>query len=327
MEKYFKDNRIIVCKVLELEKAKSENKLPPYNYSDKEKEAILQLAYAIEIEYLNEFPSDYSETKEYGDKVQNDIKYHKSLLENASEVGQWILPYFFFTPKGTFTYGECGKYQIEFGNTEEFNLAFGFLIRNLLFADVRKVFQSYYDLESDSFIQFLETHLIEYSFLFKDSTLVELSKKWIENFNKPIPEPSISLSSTASQLPNSPAPPVIPEIKVKTEIIEPLFNILKEFFDASQHKDLRAALEGKMINYPLVFLSRGNRLILVFENLKQREMIISDSLTIKYWLLKNFKFFKKGEAAPFKMDTIHKVFNYTLTVKKDKIIDVSVLYD
>jgi len=323
MEKYIKDNLIVVCKVLSLAKDKGGERIPPYDYSNREKESILKLSRVIELDYLNIKPHDYSDTKDYWEEVEGQIKFREKISKQADGPGNWPLPYFFVNPKGIFHYDDCENYRVAFGDTEEFNISFGLLIRNLIFAEAKKVFHLYYDLHSTAFIEFLEIHLLEYSFLFENSNLIALTEKWIKSKDQ---AKTISLAPTEASdpLPNAEAL-FIPEINIDKSIRDGLFEILKNQFIESQLEAFRAALDGVAPAQKLIFMSRANHLALVFTQLQDGGKILSDAQNTKHWLCKNFRFIESGNAKDFKMNTVQSVFNRSLKVSKKKIIDISSL--
>ena len=73
MEKYIKENRIVVCKVLWLEKERAGQWEDKYGYINKEKEAIKKLAIAIENFYIPIKPDMYRETSEYREYLSNQL--------------------------------------------------------------------------------------------------------------------------------------------------------------------------------------------------------------------------------------------------------------
>jgi len=309
-----------------LAKDKGGERIPPNDYSNREKESILKLSRVIELDYLNTKPHDYSDTKDYWEEVEAQIKFREKISKQADGPGNWPLPYFFVNPKGIFHYDDCENYRVAFGDTEEFNISFGLLIRNLIFAEAKKVFHLYYDLHSTAFIEFLEIHLLEYSFLFENSNLISLTEKWIKSIEQAKSNPSANEEGVStSEKGTAKTPPFVPEIRIETQSIKPLLGIIREHFDPSQHKDLKLALEGKKVNNKLLFLSSGNRFVFVFVELQKHGIIKSDIADIKNWILKNFQFLKKSQAVDFKVYTVHKIFNLDLDVTDKKVIDISSL--
>lgn len=324
MEKYLEDDRIVVCMVLDLEKDKELDKLKPFEYSEKEKDAILRLGILLERFYQNlgVKPDDFEETNEYRSYVSEDFRLQDIQLNMGKEPGQWPLPNFLMTKYGRFGYFSANKYQVEFSNHEGFNLSFGLLIRNLQFAEVRRLFNLYHKIHKEAFVEFLEIHIIEYSYFFENSTLPTFIEKWIDSKKSPS-----KISTPESPQDSKPAYDstfVVPKIVFDEKIIDDLFEVLKTFFP-NQHGSLLKALKGEALSQKLVFMSRANRLAYVFTQLQDSGKIISDAQTTKQWICDNFQFIEKQTPKNFKINTVQSVFNLSLPVSKKNIIDISSL--
>lgn len=102
----------------------------------------------------------------------------------------------------------------------------------------------------------------------------------------------------------------------KPETIETIFDLLKGFFYPIQHDELQELLDtGNNLSEPLIFLSNGNRLADAFKQLIKSDVITGcDQIHLENWILKNFKYFFRGQIT----DYTPKYLNDIISTTKDK---------
>jgi hypothetical protein len=94
----------------------------------------------------------------------------------------------------------------------------------------------------------------------------------------------------------------------KTEAIEPLYNILKGYFQPNEQRELKQILlTGNDTKKPLLFMSNGNRLADVFKKLIEHEFItVCHKQDLQKWITKNFVFKHLKQKKAFTPDYIEK---------------------
>jgi hypothetical protein len=94
-------------------------------------------------------------------------------------------------------------------------------------------------------------------------------------------------------------------VKIKPEILQEVYESLKEYFDAEDYLLLLELFEGKEITKKLVFKHKyKNPLIELFKRIKYNDyfVILLDNTTIAAWICDNFK----TELGEFKYKTVYK---------------------
>ncbi|WP_338813138.1 hypothetical protein V9L05_17520 [Bernardetia sp. Wsw4-3y2] len=103
-----------------------------------------------------------------------------------------------------------------------------------------------------------------------------------------------------------------------------LFEILKDYFEKSQHEELGKLLStGENVTTKLVFKSNANKLMNTFKQLKENELIIVESKKqLEQWLINNFKFIKQSKPSDLIKDTVHTSISTNKQPCKNPIIQV-----
>ncbi len=177
-----------------------------------------------------------------------------------------------------------------------FYLLFAYTLRQTAIVHIPE-FLSYYQTkhEDGDYFLFLRGVLNENEDLFSKAQ-IETINEWIIE-NKGIQAKRKLPNITDERL-----------IKIKADKIEPLFDILKEYFDEKQHDLLKAALEGKNIDTKLLFNGKSNRLIYVFAELKQKYHLDNLQEEIIKWIENLFVFTdSQGEIVTAAYNTIKNV--------------------
>jgi hypothetical protein len=109
-----------------------------------------------------------------------------------------------------------------------------------------------------------------------------------------------------------------------SEIISDLFNILKEYFEPTQHENLKQLLTtGNNVSQKLLFKGNGNRLCDTFKQLIQKNLITPfDKKKLIEWVVSNFMYLNKGIAENFNSDTVAKTISRDNYPCKSPIIKV-----
>jgi hypothetical protein len=102
----------------------------------------------------------------------------------------------------------------------------------------------------------------------------------------------------------------------KPEVINEVFNILKDFFSVNDQEELKMILEsGGDSSKPLLFKDNGNRLADAFKQLKQADLITGcQKKELEAWIAKNFQYLHRNERKHFKP----KYLNDIISTDKDK---------
>ncbi len=117
---------------------------------------------------------------------------------------------------------------------------------------------------------------------------------------------------------------IIPKPVFKPEIIQPLFEIIKDFFSPNHQKELINILEtGDAPSEQLTFLANGNRLTDTFKKLIECDLITGcDKQVLIGWIMAKFTFVKGKEISPYKYDTVEKIISRNDNQCKNPLIEV-----
>lgn len=112
---------------------------------------------------------------------------------------------------------------------------------------------------------------------------------------------------------------------VKPEAVQPLFDIIKDFFAPEQQTELKRILEnGSNANEKLVFKGNGNRLTDIFKQLIEYDIITGcQKQDLINWIILNFNFTYRGEVRIFIYDTVEKIISRNDNPCKSPLIKIS----
>jgi hypothetical protein len=116
------------------------------------------------------------------------------------------------------------------------------------------------------------------------------------------------------------------EIKpvLKAEAIQPLFEIIKVFFNVQQQTELKQILEtGNTINGKLLFKGSGHRLADTFKKLIDNNFYTCQKQDLEKWILMNFKFLNKNKPSDFKTSVLNKYISTYSTNCKNPLIEIN----
>jgi len=104
--------------------------------------------------------------------------------------------------------------------------------------------------------------------------------------------------------------------KFKSEVVDVVFNILKDFFCQENQDELRnILLTGDSVSTKLIFLDSGNRLADAFKQLYDADFISScQKNELEKWISENFSFRYRADIREFKI----KYLNDIISTTKDK---------
>lgn len=115
-----------------------------------------------------------------------------------------------------------------------------------------------------------------------------------------------------------------PKTLLIARAVEPVFDIMKDYFDCNHHEELMRILQtGGTAKSTLLFRSNANRLSETLKMLHKHEMIIGwQKKELIQWIITNFKFLHYGKAKPFKKDSVERVVSGKIYPCKNPIIKV-----
>lgn len=110
----------------------------------------------------------------------------------------------------------------------------------------------------------------------------------------------------------------------KPEIIEIIFDLLKDFFSIEQQKDFKIFIEtGNNVKEKLLFLDNGNRLADAFKQLKRADLITGCNQTdLINCIEKNFSYFYRNEVKSYKSKYLEKIISTPNDNCKKPILNV-----
>ncbi len=117
--------------------------------------------------------------------------------------------------------------------------------------------------------------------------------------------------------------PLMSGILFDPDIIDPLTESLKMYFDKTQWDDLAKTLQGLISSDKLVFKSTGNRLIFAFTQLKEKGLLVQDKTFINKWICSSFAYQDhKGEIRSFNPGYVKKILTGQANVSKESRISL-----
>jgi hypothetical protein len=110
----------------------------------------------------------------------------------------------------------------------------------------------------------------------------------------------------------------------KTEIIDTVFDIIKDYFEAEQQSDLKQLLStGNNASQKLLFKDNGNRLSDTLKQLIESYFITPYSKQdLIEWVVSNFQFYYRGEVRNYSFDTVEKTISRNNNPCKNPIIKI-----
>jgi len=110
----------------------------------------------------------------------------------------------------------------------------------------------------------------------------------------------------------------------KTEILQTIFNILKDFFSVEQRAQLKEILKsGDSAEKELIFLDNGNRLADAFKQLYQASMINGcEKKELEKWIIRNFKYRHLQKAKAYTPDYIEKCISRNYYPCKNPLFEI-----
>lgn len=109
----------------------------------------------------------------------------------------------------------------------------------------------------------------------------------------------------------------------KEEIIEDLYNLLKEYFGPEQREPFKnLLLTGASDQYPLIFIGRGNQLADAFKQLIDAQLIVGCLKSeLERWILTYFHYRHKGKARPFTAKYLNDIISTDTRSCQSPILD------
>lgn len=176
----------------------------------------------------------------------------------------------------------------------------------LFFSDLdRELYEYFKFFEQDNEVEYISTKTVKAESL-EDLVMQFTGRKNLTNK----PEPVANGVSVKASL--------------KPEVIEPLFNILKDFFEKEQQDSFKTILET-FENSPekLLFKANGNRLADTFKRLIETDLITGmQKKDLINFVAANFTFFYRGEVKEFKIKTLEQTISEDTNPCKKPIIDI-----
>lgn len=117
------------------------------------------------------------------------------------------------------------------------------------------------------------------------------------------------------------------EIKptLKTEAVQTVFDILKDFFSPEQQTELKTILEtGNNASKKLLFKANGNRLTDTFKKLIEGGFITGcQKQDLIQWIISNFNYLHRNQVKVFLFDTVEKTISRNDTPCKRPLIEIN----
>ena len=112
------------------------------------------------------------------------------------------------------------------------------------------------------------------------------------------------------------------KLRLKSNIIKTVFEILKEYFDPKNHIELKRILEtGDSVKTKLLFLDNGNKLADVFKKLFEANYIVDcQKKELEVWIIDNFEYKYNREVKSFTRDYAEKCISRQQTPCANPII-------
>jgi len=112
------------------------------------------------------------------------------------------------------------------------------------------------------------------------------------------------------------------EITINEDCIEPLKNILKDYFSQEEREKLSILIDGDSIEGHIIFLGNCIKLVDVFLRLKEKGKIRENGEDINKWICKYFKYINKKQPRKFEKDNVHKILTVQQTISKPNKIEL-----
>ena len=111
---------------------------------------------------------------------------------------------------------------------------------------------------------------------------------------------------------------------MKPDFIQPLFDVIKDFFSIEHQLKLREILDkGNNSSEKLIFKDNGNRLSDTFKKLIDHDILIGiQKQELIYWIMNNFKFTHNGNVKDYLYDTVEKIISRNDYPCKKPIIEI-----
>jgi len=112
--------------------------------------------------------------------------------------------------------------------------------------------------------------------------------------------------------------------KFKSDIVDDIFNILKDFFSQEHQNELKEILvSGSNARQKLIFLDTGNRLADAFKQLYDADFITScQKNELEKWISENFSFRYRGIIKEFKTKYLNDIISTTKDKCQKPLLDV-----
>lgn len=110
----------------------------------------------------------------------------------------------------------------------------------------------------------------------------------------------------------------------KAEIVQNVFDTLKDFFNSKDQIELKQILEtGNNTRAKLLFNGKGNKLLDTFKKLIEHQLIMGCSKQdLQEWIITNFSFLQSNTAKEFKPDTVEKTISRNGYPCKNPLIEI-----
>jgi hypothetical protein len=98
---------------------------------------------------------------------------------------------------------------------------------------------------------------------------------------------------------------------LKPEVLQIVFEIIKDFFSTEQQPDLKQVIgTGNIASKKLIFRGNGNRLTDTFKKLIEHDFITGcQKQDLINWIILNFTFTQQNKVKPFTYDTVEKTIS------------------
>ena len=109
----------------------------------------------------------------------------------------------------------------------------------------------------------------------------------------------------------------------RTDIIEPIYDILKDFFTVDEQPKLKILLEkGDNVVTQLLFKDSGNRLADTFKKLKEADLILGcQKSDLERWIRENFYYTYRSQSKIFTLKYLNGIVSSTENKCQNPIID------
>lgn len=111
---------------------------------------------------------------------------------------------------------------------------------------------------------------------------------------------------------------------LKPEIVQTVFDFIKDFFNTEQQNELKQVIEtGSIASEKMLFKSNGNRLTDTFKKLIEHDFITGCQKTdLINWIISNFTFIHQKKEKAFIYDTVEKTISRNDNPCKSPLIEI-----